>query len=76
MLRIIITSLAIIITCSSLHSQNYVFLGDSITAGYDLDKFYKDYPVVNSGVGGYTTKDMLIINTFDCMPTIMSGADL
>lgn len=39
--------------------NNYVFLGDSITEGYDLDKFYKDYPVINSGVGGYTTKTIL-----------------
>lgn len=39
--------------------NNYVFLGDSITAGYDLTKFYVDYPVVNSGIGGYTTDNIL-----------------
>lgn len=39
--------------------DNYVFLGDSITEGYDLDKHYKDYPVVNSGVSGYTTDNIL-----------------
>ena len=32
--------------------DNYVFLGDSITDFYDLEKYYKDLPVVNSGVNG------------------------
>lgn len=44
---------------NNILDNNYVFLGDSITAGYDLDKFYKDYPVINSGVGGYNTQDIL-----------------
>lgn len=39
--------------------DNYVFLGDSITYLYDLEKNYIDLPVVNSGVSGYTTKDIL-----------------
>lgn len=39
--------------------NNYLFLGDSITEVYDLDKYYPDLPVVNSGVSGYTTKDIL-----------------
>lgn len=39
--------------------DNYVFLGDSITSGYDLNKYYENYPVVNSGVSGYKTQDIL-----------------
>lgn len=38
---------------------NYVFLGDSITDYYDLDKYYENMPVVNSGVSGNTTDDIL-----------------
>ncbi len=38
---------------------NYVFLGDSITDYYPLEEFYQDLPVVNSGVAGYETKDIL-----------------
>ena len=39
--------------------DNYLFLGDSITDFYDLDKYYPDMPTVNSGVGGNTTEDIL-----------------
>lgn len=35
-----------------------VFLGDSITDFYELDKFY-DIPIVNSGISGWTTDDIL-----------------
>lgn len=38
---------------------NYLFLGDSITEYYDLDKYFPDMPVVNSGVAGDTTEDIL-----------------
>ena len=38
---------------------NYLFLGDSITDFYDLDKYYEGLPVVNSGISGNTTKDIL-----------------
>jgi len=40
-------------------SENYVFLGDSITEFYDLKDHFKNEPVVNSGVSGYQTKDLL-----------------
>ena len=40
-------------------SENIVFLGDSITAFYDLEKYFPDEPVVNSGVGENTTDDIL-----------------
>ncbi|MDD5888935.1 MAG: GDSL-type esterase/lipase family protein [bacterium] len=39
--------------------DNYLFLGDSITEFYDLDKYYEGLPVVNSGVSGYTTSNIL-----------------
>ncbi len=42
-----------------LISNNYVFLGDSITAGYPLEDYYEGLFVVNSGIGGYTTDDIL-----------------
>ena len=32
-----------------------VFLGDSLTEGYDLDTFYPQYVTVNRGIGGDTT---------------------
>jgi Lysophospholipase L1 and related esterases len=40
-------------------SENYVFLGDSITEFYDLEEYYKNEPIVNSGISGYQTKDLL-----------------
>ena len=39
--------------------ENIVFLGDSITDFYDLDKYFYDYNVVNSGISGNTTDDIL-----------------
>lgn len=39
--------------------ENIVFLGDSITELYDVNKYYKNYHVVNSGQGGNTTIDIL-----------------
>ncbi len=39
--------------------ENIVFLGDSITDYYDLEKYYPDYNVVNSGIGGNITTDIL-----------------
>ncbi len=38
---------------------SYLFLGDSITDFYDLDKYYEGLPVVNSGISGNTTEDIL-----------------
>lgn len=32
-----------------------VFLGDSLTDAYDLQKYYPDYTVLNRGIGGDTT---------------------
>lgn len=38
--------------------ENVVFIGDSITYFYDLEKYYKSLPVINSGIGGYRTDDV------------------
>ncbi len=40
-------------------NPNYVFLGDSITDFYDLSKYYEGLPIVNSGINGNSTKDIL-----------------
>lgn len=40
-------------------NPNYVFLGDSITESYNLEKYYKKLPIVNSGIMGHKTKDIL-----------------
>ena len=39
--------------------DNYVFLGDSITEFYDLERYYEKLPVINSGISGYTTDQIL-----------------
>lgn len=39
--------------------DNYLFLGDSITSVYDLEEYYSDLPVVNSGISGNVTHDIL-----------------
>lgn len=40
-------------------AENLVFLGDSITDFYDLDKYYPDHNVVNSGINGNVSQDIL-----------------
>ena len=42
-----------------IKKENIIFLGDSITEGYDLEKYYPDMPVINSGVSGYCTDDII-----------------
>ena len=37
-----------------------VFLGDSITQGWDLSAFFKGKPYVNRGIGGQTTPQILL----------------
>lgn len=41
-------------------NDNFVFLGDSITDFYPLEEMFgKDVPLVNSGIAGYKTDDLL-----------------
>ena len=42
-----------------MKKENIVFFGDSITAMYDVEEYYKGLPVVNSGTSGNTTEDLL-----------------
>ncbi len=49
------------------------FLGDSITAGYDVKNYYPEYLVSNRGIGGETTyglKDRLQVSVFDLKPKV------
>ncbi len=47
------------ITKKEIVNQNYLFLGDSIIDFYNLEKYYKDLPVVNSGKNGNRVHDIL-----------------
>ena len=42
-----------------VQDENIVFFGDSITEGYNVKEFFDEYRVVNSGVSGNTTKDLI-----------------
>lgn len=46
-------------TEKDMKKENIIFLGDSITEGYDLEKYYSDLPCINSGVSGYRTDDII-----------------
>ena len=49
------------------------FLGDSLTDGYDLEKFYPDILTVNRGIGGDTTFDLearLQVSVLDLKPKV------
>jgi len=49
---------------SAKSNDNFVFLGDSITERFPLEEFFDNLPVINSGVGGDQTTDLLeSINT-------------
>jgi lysophospholipase L1-like esterase len=41
------------------NDENIIFFGDSITHGYDLDRFYPNNNVINKGIGGNRTGDLL-----------------
>lgn len=73
-LQIILVSLLTLITLLSLVSsvinkskldsikvqdENIVFFGDSITEGYNVKEFFDDYRVVNSGISGHTTENLI-----------------
>lgn len=40
-------------------TDNFLFLGDSITEYYSLEEYYDNLPVVNSGIAGNKTTDIL-----------------
>lgn len=39
--------------------ENIVFFGDSITEGYNVKEFFDENKVVNSGISGNTTQDLI-----------------
>lgn len=41
------------------NKESIVFLGDSITSRCDLDKYFPNYNIYNSGIAGNMTKDIL-----------------
>ena len=68
--------------CKKFDSQNIKdfncdidFVGDSITEGYDVKRFYKEYKVANRGISGDTT-DMLLtrmeVSAFNLEPKIIN----
>ena len=50
------------------------FLGDSLTDGCDLDRYYPEYKTVNRGIGGDTTFDVegrLKLSVYDLKPKVI-----
>ncbi len=55
------------------YEVDIAFVGDSITAGYDVARFYPEYTVTNRGIGGETTYgliDRLAISVLDLKPKV------
>lgn len=51
-----------------------MFLGDSLTEGYDLKTYYPEYNVVNRGIGGDTTfglEKRLQVSAYDINPKMV-----
>ncbi len=49
------------------------FLGDSLTAGYDVENYYSEYVVANRGIGGETTyglKSRLDVSVLQLKPKV------
>jgi lysophospholipase L1-like esterase len=49
------------------------FLGDSLTEGYDVKRFYSEYTVVNRGIGGDTSfglEDRLEVSVYELQPKV------
>ena len=58
----------------TLANVDVVFLGDSLTEGYDLKAYYPEYNVVNRGIGGDTTfglEKRLQISAYDISPKMI-----
>lgn len=50
------------------------FIGDSLTDGYDLEKYYSEYKVSNRGIGGETTYGLLArldISVYQLKPKVI-----
>ena len=55
------------------YQVDVAFLGDSLTDGYDLERYYPQYVTANRGIGGDTTfglQDRLQLSLFDLKPKV------
>jgi lysophospholipase L1-like esterase len=55
------------------YEVDVAFLGDSLTDGYDLAKYYPQYVTANRGIGGDTTFDLearLQVSVYDLKPKV------
>ncbi len=55
------------------YEVDVAFLGDSLTDGYDLAKYYPQFKTANRGIGGETThglEDRLQISVYDLKPKV------
>ena len=55
------------------YEVDVAFLGDSLTDGYDLNKYYPQYVTANRGIGGDTTFDLeerLQLSVYDLKPKV------
>lgn len=55
------------------YEVDVAFLGDSLTDGYDLEKYYPQYLVSNRGIGGETTvglEERLQVSLYDLKPKV------
>ena len=58
----------------TLRDVDVVFLGDSLTEGYDLKTYYPEYNVANRGIGGDTTDGLqkrLKVSVYDINPKMV-----
>lgn len=56
------------------YEVDVAFIGDSLTDGYDVKRFYSDYLVSNRGISGDTTFDLenrLEVSLYDLKPKIV-----
>jgi lysophospholipase L1-like esterase len=55
------------------YEVDVAFLGDSLTDGYDLKKYYPQYLTANRGIGGdttYTLEERLQVSVYDLKPKV------
>lgn len=56
------------------YEVDVAFIGDSLTDGYDLSKYYPQYVTANRGIGGDTTFDLekrLQVSLYDLKPKVV-----
>ena len=56
------------------YEVDVAFIGDSLTDGYDLEKYYPQYITANRGIGGDTTfglEERLAVSVYDLKPKVV-----